>query len=37
MNVVILRAEVTETQQELHDAFDAANPVLGGVLAAADA
>ena len=36
MNVVILRAKVTKTQQELQDAVDAANPVLGGVLAAAD-
>ncbi len=36
MNVVILRAKVTETQQELHDAVDAANLVLVGVLAAAD-
>ena len=36
MNVVILRAKVTETQQELQDAVDAANNVLGGVLAAAD-
>ena len=36
MNVVILRAKVTKTQQELHDAVDAANPIVGGVLAAAD-
>ena len=37
MNVVILRAKVTETQQELQDVVDAANHVMGGVLAAADA
>ena len=36
MNVVILRAKVTKTHKKLHDAVDAANPVLGGVLAAAD-
>jgi len=35
-NVVNLRAKVTETQLELQDAVDAANHVLGGVLAAAD-
>ena len=29
-------AKVTETQNELSDAFDAANPILGGVLTAAD-
>ncbi len=36
MHVVILRAKVTETQQGLHDAVDAANPILGWVLSAAD-
>jgi hypothetical protein len=36
MNIVILRAKVTETQQELHDAVNAANLVLGGVLTAED-
>ena len=36
MNVVILRVKVTKTQQELQDAVDAANHVLGGVLAEAD-
>jgi hypothetical protein len=36
MNVVILRAKVIEIQQELQDAVDAANPILDGVLAAAD-
>ena len=36
MNVVILRAKVTKTEQELRDAADAANHVLGGVLAASD-
>ena len=36
MNVVILRVKITETQQELHDAADAANHILGGVMAAAD-
>jgi hypothetical protein len=36
MNVVILRARVTVTQQYLYDAIDAANPILGGVMAAAD-
>jgi hypothetical protein len=36
MNVVILRAKAAETQQKLHDVVDAANPILGGVLAAAD-
>jgi hypothetical protein len=36
MNVVILRAKVTETHQELQDAVDAANPILDGALAAAD-
>jgi len=35
MNVVILRAKVTVTQQELQDAVDAANPILSGVMAAA--
>ena len=33
MNVVILIAKVTETQHELQDTFDAANHILGGVLA----
>jgi hypothetical protein len=36
MKVVKLRVKVTETVQELQDAVDAANPVLGGVLAAGD-
>ncbi len=36
MNVVILRAKVIETQHERQDAVAAANPVLGGVLVAAD-
>ena len=36
MNVVSLRAKVAETQSELKDAVDAANPILGGLLAAAD-
>jgi hypothetical protein len=36
MHVFVLRAKVTETQQELQDAVDVANPILGGVLAAAD-
>jgi hypothetical protein len=36
MNVVILRAKVIETQHELHDEIDAANHILGVVLAAAD-
>ena len=36
MNVVILRAKVSQTQKKLQDAVDAANLVLGGVMAAAD-
>ena len=36
MNVVNFRAKVTETHKELQDAVDVANPILGGVLAAAD-
>jgi hypothetical protein len=34
-NVVILSEKVTETQQAMQDAVDAANLILGGVLAAA--
>jgi len=36
MKVVILMAKVTETQHELQEGVDDANPILGGVLAAAD-
>jgi hypothetical protein len=34
-NVLILSEKVTESQQALHDALDAANHILGGAMAAA--